>query len=413
MKPVQPSSPIPPDVRALGFVSLFMDSSSELIHSLLPLFLVTTLGAGMLSIGLIEGIAEATATIIKGFSGLLSDFLKKRKFLAVLGYGLSTLSKFIFPLADSILAVFSARFTDRLGKGIRGAPRDALIADITPANLRGAAYGLRQALDSVGAVLGPVLAILGMLVFAGHLRTVLWFAVIPASISLAILITAVHEPSAVSHKEARAFHFKHLHQFPHAYYRVLIFAFLFAMARFSEAFLILKAGISGFSLAWIPLIMVVMNIFYSLSAYPAGRAADHISSQKLIGLSIFFLILADLCFAFSRSAGLTLFGAALWGTHMAFSQGTLSRLVANTSPSSLRGSAFGFYHLVTGLAALGASLSAGFLWSRYSPSATFIASAVLALMALIAVPGIRERSTEDQSLAPDTQTQRQMKRTEE
>lgn len=374
---------LPRGIWVLGFVSLFMDVSSELVHSLLPLFMTSVLGASMMTVGIIEGFAEGAAAMTKVFSGILSDHLKKRKILAVLGYGLSALTKLIFPLATSLSWVFGARFTDRIGKGIRGAPRDALVADMVPPQLRGAAYGLRQALDSVGAFIGPLLAVGFMLWFANDLKTVLWLAVIPAFIAVLLLATALHEPPAqenagLARRQVRIADIKGL---PRRYWLVVALGALFTLARFSEAFLILRARDVGLALAYVPVIMIVMNISYSGFAYPAGAAADRLSARWLLILGLGVLVAADLLLAFATHAWMALSGAALWGLHMALTQGLLSKLVADTAPAALRGTGFGIFNLMSGAALLLASIIAGWLWSTFGASATFFSGAGFATLA--------------------------------
>ncbi|MNZ18760.1 Inner membrane transport protein YajR [compost metagenome] len=381
-----PSTPhrIPRTVWALGFVSLFMDLSSELVHSLLPLFLVGTLGASMLAVGLIEGLAEATALIVKVFSGALSDFLGKRKGLLLLGYGLAALSKPLFPLAGSVDQVLFARLLDRIGKGIRGAPRDALVADITPAEIRGASFGLRQAMDTVGAFLGPLLAILLMSLLAGDIDLVLWFAVLPALVSVGLIVVGVREPDgARPARQLRSpIRFAAWRSFPAAYWWVVGLGAMFSLARFSEAFLVLRAQDAGFSSTWVPLVMVVMAGFYMLSAYPAGRWSDRVSRSALLAFSLVLLIVADLCLAKSGSPALLLTGVAFWGLHMGFSQGILAALVAETTPANLKGTAFGLFNLASGAALLLASLLAGWLWQSLGAASTFLAGAAFCLAAL-------------------------------
>lgn len=374
---------LPTGIWALGFGSMFMDISSELIHSLLPVFMVTTLGASMVTVGIIEGIAEATASVMKVFSGALSDYLRKRKTLVIFGYALAALTKPIFPLASSVNQVFSARFIDRIAKGIRGAPRDALIADLTPVKFRGAAYGLRQALDSAGALIGPLLAMLLMLWLANDIRAVMWFAVLPAFIAVALLFIYVREPERQpTDKSPRArLSFSDARRLPLYYWLVVLLGAIFTLARFSEAFLVLRAQDTGLELGYIPLVMIVMNIFYAAAAYPAGAAADKVSQRSLLLSGLALLIAADLVLAFASSPLTVFIGAALWGLHMAFTQGLLSKLVADTAPSDLLGSAFGVFNLVSGGALLLASIIAGSLWSAAGPAATFLAGAVFASVA--------------------------------
>jgi MFS family permease len=375
---------IPRTIWALGFVSLFMDLSSELVHSLLPVFLVTTLGASALTVGVIEGVAESTAMLVKIFSGAISDFIGRRKGLLLLGYGLAALSKPLFPLAHSVEVVFTARFLDRIGKGIRGAPRDALVADVSPPEIRGACFGLRQSMDTVGAVLGPALAILLMLWFA-DLQLVLWFAVIPATIAVALIVAGVKEPTQVSseHTFRSPIHWQVLHEFATGYWWVVIVGGVFTLARFSEAFLVLRAQETGLSVTWIPLVMVVMSIFYTFSAYPAGWLSDRMSRTKLLCVGMGLLVLADLVLAQSSSVIAMMLGVALWGLHMGFSQGILASLVADTAPGKLKGTAFGIFNLVSGVCMLIASVLAGGLWQSFGSGSTFFVGAVFAATALL------------------------------
>ena len=382
---------LPLGVWGLGLTSLFMDISSELIHSLLPIYMVSVLGVSMLTVGFIEGIAEATAAITKVFSGVLSDYLGKRKFLVVLGYGLGALSKPIFPLANSISWVFAARFIDRIGKGIRGAPRDALIADITAPELRGAAYGLRQALDSVGAFLGPLLAVLFMLWLANDIRAVLWIAVIPAFIAVLLLIVAVREPVSTSRTANKntPLRFADAKRLPSRYWLIVLLGAVFTLARFSEAFLVLRAMDVGLSLSFVPVVMIIMSAVYALVAYPAGVAADRSGARALLVVGLVILVLADLVLASTTTAWQVFAGAALWGIHMGLTQGLLSKLIADNAPADLRGTAFGIFNLVSGVALLLASVIAGLLWQLIGPAATFIAGAIFAVIATVGVLSYR------------------------
>jgi MFS family permease len=376
---------LPAGIWALGFGSLFMDISSELIHSLLPIFMVTVLGASMVTVGIIEGVAEATAAVMKVFSGALSDYLGKRKFLLVLGYALAAFTKPIFPLATSVSWVFAARFIDRVGKGIRGAPRDALVAELTPPQLRGAAYGLRQALDSVGALTGPLLAVALMVWFANDIRTAMWFAVLPAFITVALLLVYVREPERM-HAGGPARNpltIAGAKRLPLRYWLVVLLGAVFTLARFSEAFLVLRAQDVGLDLGYVPLVMIVMNVLYAGAAYPAGAAADRLSPRTLLFLGLVLLVASDVVLAFARSPLIVFAGAALWGLHMAFTQGLLSKLVADTAPAELLGTGFGIFNLVSGASLLLASVTAGLLWSAFGASATFLAGAAFAAVAAI------------------------------
>ncbi len=362
---------------------MFMDSSSELVHSLLPIFMATTLGASMVTIGIVEGFAEAAAAITKVFSGVISDYFRKRKFLAVVGYGLAAITKPIFPLATSIGWVFGARFVDRVGKGIRGAPRDALVAEIAPVQLRGAAYGLRQALDSAGAFVGPLLAVAFMIWLANDIKAVLWVAVLPAFIAVFLLIVGVHEPESLDHAAAHRnlLTLNNAKRLRLRYWLVVALGAVFTLARFSEAFLILRAQDVGLAIGYVPVIMIVMNVVYSIFAYPAGAAADRISARTLLLMGLGILVIADIVLAIAASPGIALLGSAFWGLHMALTQGLLSKLVADTAPADLRGTAFGIFNLVSGGALLLASVIAGSLWSMFGASATFIAGASFAAFA--------------------------------
>jgi MFS family permease len=385
---------VPRDIWALGLVSMFMDTSSELVHSLLPVFVVSVLGASALSLGLIEGIAEATASITKIFSGVLSDRLGKRKLLTVIGYGLAALTKPLFPLAPSVVWVFTARFVDRVGKGIRGAPRDALVGDLAPPHLRGACYGLRQSLDTVGAFLGPLLAIGLMTRLADDIRMVFWFAVIPAFMAVAVLIVGVREPDQppASGRERAPIRLIDIRRLGFVYWCVVLIGGVLTLARFSEAFLILRAESVGLAVALVPLVMVVMNVIYAASAYPAGAASDLRGRQTILVGGFAALIIADVVLATANEVWQVMAGVALWGFHMGLTQGLLATLVADTSPAKFRGTAFGMFNLVSGLVLLLASVLAGFLWDRYGAPATFLAGAVftgVALLGLLAVGGLR------------------------
>jgi MFS family permease len=384
---------IPGSVWALGLVSLFMDLSSEMIHALLPLYLVSVLGASTLTVGFIEGIAEATASITKIFSGALSDYLGRRKLLAAIGYGLAAVTKPVFPLASSVAWVAAARFVDRIGKGIRGAPRDALIADLTPADLRGNAFGLRQSLDTVGAVLGPLVAVMFMALLADNFTAVFWIAVVPAFLSLATIVFVVHEPERTpgSRVVRQPFSRAELARLGAAYWMVVGVSAIFTLARFSEAFLLLRAQSVGLSLTFIPIVMVVMNVVYTFSAWPAGVLSDSVGRYGVLTVGFALLIVADLVLAIWHSVSTLMIGVALWGLHMGLTQGLLAALVADTAPPELRGTAFGIFNLVSGVALLAASIVAGALWEAVGPSGTFIAGASITAIALAALPVARRK----------------------
>jgi len=384
---------IPSGIWALGFVSLFMDVSSEMIHGLLPVYLVTSLHATTLTVGFIEGIAEATASVTKVFSGLASDYLRKRKALAAAGYAMAACTKPIFPLATSVEWILVARFLDRVGKGVRGAPRDALIADLAPAKLRGASYGLRQSLDTVGAFTGPLVAIGLMAASADDFRLVFWIAVLPALAALALILFAVTEP-AVHGLQTRArspVRAADLRALPALYWGVVAVGGVLTLARFSEAFLILRARDAGLALAWSPAVLVLMNVVYALSAYPAGRRSDGGNRLRLLASGTLLLIASELCLAYADGLVMVAVGVVLWGLHMGMTQGLLAAIVADSAGEEIRATAFGVFHLVCGFAMLVASVLAGMLWDGVGPSATFLAGAGWALVALWGLAAVGRR----------------------
>lgn len=384
---------IPAGIWVLGFVSMLMDISSEMIHALLPIYMVTVLGTSALTVGVIEGIAEATASITKVFSGALSDWLGKRKLLAVFGYGLAALTRPIFPLASSIDWLIAARFIDRVGKGIRGAPRDALVADIAPPHLRGASFDLRQSLDTIGSFLGPLFAIGLMWVTAFHFKTVFWFAIIPAFLSVGLLLVAVKEPERP--KEQRRvrmpLHRDELRRLRATYWWVVAIATVFTLAQFSEAFLILRAQSIGLPMVLAPMVLVIMSLAYLLSAYPVGVLSDRVNRLTILIVGLFLLLAADLVLAFAPGTIGLVLGVVLWGLHMDFTQGLLATLIADAAPAELRGTAFGMFNLVTGMALLIASVVAGALWDATGPQGTFLAGAVFTVLTLAGLLPLRTR----------------------
>ncbi|WP_246534983.1 MFS transporter [Methylomonas paludis] len=375
---------IPKSIWALGFVSLLMDVSSEMIHSLLPLFMVNVLGVSTLGIGLIEGAAEATALIVKVFSGVASDYFGKRKSLALFGYALGAFTKPLFAIAGSSGLILSARLLDRVGKGIRGAPRDALVADIAPPEIRGAAFGLRQSLDTIGAFLGPLLAVGLMLLWQDDFRAVFWVAVIPGMLAVLVLLFGVKEPPAAhTGKRHNPISRANLKRLTAGYWQVVLIGAVFTLARFSEAFLVLRAQQSGVPMALVPLVMVAMNIVYAASAYPFGSISDRISHRVLLAWGLLALILADLILAGHDDWRWLCAGVMLWGVHMGMTQGLLAKLVADTTPQDLRGTAYGFFNLVSGIAMLIASVVAGALWEYQGAAATFYAGAGFCVLTLL------------------------------
>ena len=382
---------MPRAIWALGLVSLLMDVSSEMIHSLLPVFMSTALGVSALTIGLIEGAAEATALIVKVFSGALSDWWGKRKPLALLGYGLGAASKPLFALAGGAGLIITARLVDRIGKGIRGAPRDALVADLAPPEMRGAAFGLRQSLDTVGAFLGPLLAIGLMLLWANDFRAVFWVAVIPALLALALLFFGVQEPEkSADGRHVNPIKRENLRRLPSAYWWVVGIGAIFTLARFSEAFLVLRVHSDGLPLAFVPLVLIVMNVVYAAAAYPCGKLADRMSHARLLAWGLGLLIAADLALAWQSHWSIAWVGVVLWGLHLAMTQGLLAAMIADTAPAELRGTAYGFFNLASGIAMLLASLVAGWLWDTFGATFTFLTGALFSLGAL-SLLGLRQR----------------------
>lgn len=393
-------SHIPSGVWVLGFVSMLMDISSEMIHSLLPLFMVTTLGASTIAVGLVEGSAESLALVVKVFSGTLSDYLEKRKVLAVLGYALGAFTKPLFALASGVDTVLTARLLDRVGKGVRGAPRDALVADITPPHLRGAAFGLRQSLDTVGAFVGPLVAVGLMLIWANDFRAVFWVAVIPGLLAVGLLMFGVREPvRRQTETRTNPIRRANLRRLTSTYWWVVGIGSVFTLARFSEAFLVLRAQQGGIPIALVPLVMVAMNLVYALSAYPFGKLSDAMSHTKLLVSGLIVLIAADMVLAVNDHWGIVILGVILWGLHMGMTQGLLAAMIAETSPTDLRGAAYGFFNLACGLAMLVASVLAGIVWEEFGAPFTFYVGATCGACA-IALVVVKEGGSSNDGICP-------------
>ena len=370
---------IPQNVWVLGIVSLLMDLSSEMILSILPIFLVTGLGVSVLTLGLIEGFAEGAASVIKAFSGMLSDYLKKRKILIVIGYGLSTLTKPFFALASTATWIFVARFVDRLGKGIRGAPRDSLIADSTSTKIRGAAYSLRQSLDTLGALLGPIIAIIILYLTTNNFRFVLWFAVIPAVLCIVVLVFGVKETTLKKNilKKKSYFLFKNFSKITPMIWLFFLTVFILNLGHFSEAFLLLRSQEIGLKVSFIPIVFVVMNVAYAIVAVPFGHLADKVGFFILIVYGFLILVLSNIILTLTNSIEWMFAGIIFWGIHLGMTQGLLLAIVAQLSPLELRGTSFGLFHAITGAALFVASLIAGYLWQYYNSGLIFIVSAII------------------------------------
>lgn len=377
------NSKLPREIWALGFVSLLMDVSSETIHSILPVFLFTVLGASATSIGLLEGFAEATALVFKVVSGPLSDWMKRRRPLVILGYAMGAISKPLFAIATSIPMVFGARIFDRMGKGIRGAPRDALIADLAPPEIRGSAFGLRQSLDTVGAFVGPLLAIILLSLTNNNYRAIFWLAAIPGALAVMILYFGVRERRQKARPIDSRFKFTELKQFSRSFWFVVIFGAVFQLARFSEAFLILRGNDLGLGREFSPVILIVMNVVYAVTSYPVGRLSDRIKREWFLMGGFLVLILSDLLLAYSQNVYVALIGVGFWGLQLGLTQGTLSTLVADTCPPNYKGTAYGVFNLFSAIALLLASTVAGTLWDQFGPQTTFLAGAVIAFISLV------------------------------
>jgi MFS family permease len=376
---------LPAAIWALGLGSLLMDTSSELLHSLTPVLLVNVLGASVLSVGLIEGVAEGTASVTKVFSGAISDYFRRRKTLIVLGYALAAVTRPLFPLAGSAPVIFAARFLDRMSKASRDAPRDALVADLTTQGQRGAAYGLRVALDSVGAVLGPILAVLLMLFFSGGIRAAMWVAVIPAVLAVIVIAVLVREPQQKQEPAREPFDWGKARELPRRYWLIVTVGAIFTAARFSDSFLVLRARDIGLSASYSPMIMVVLSCVYAGGSYPAGAAADRVSPRTLLLVGLSFLVGADLVLGLAHSVVALFVGAALWGCHLALTQGVFAKIIAEFTPSDLRGTGFAVFDLGRGLAFVIANTVAGYWWKTSGPSATFFSAAAFATIAGIGI----------------------------
>lgn len=375
---------LPKQIWALGFVSLLMDISSESIQGVLPIYLISSMGATATTLGLFEGVTEAMALVVKVFSGSLSDWMKKRKPLVIAGYFMGAISKPLFALANSVSMIFFIRLFDRIGKGVRGAPRDALMADIVPNNLRGQAFGLRQSLDTIGAFIGPILAMIVLSISNNDFSLLFWIAAIPGFLAVGVLFFGVHEKErSESIRPMSRLQFSDLKNFKKDYWLVVLLGCIFQLSRFSEAFLILKGKELGLPIESSPLVFIVMNIVYALTAYPIGNLSDKIGRSFFLIMGFIILIVADVLLATTSSIYLTFIGIALWGLHMGFSQGVLSAMVADTCPPQYKGTAYAFYNLFSAVALMLASTIAGSLWDNFGSQMTFFTGAGLAMVSLL------------------------------
>ncbi len=378
------AAPLPATVWILGIASLLNDVSTEIIHSVLPLYMVTALGASFIAVGLLEGTAEALASVLKVGAGGLSDLLGKRKALVVSGYALSTLVKGCYALAGDMTMVMIARLGDRVGKGIRVGPRDALVADSTSPEQRGAAYGLRQSLDTVGAVIGPGLSFVLLSLWHMDYKNIFAIAIVPGIIAVLLLLIGVREPEKRESKsDDKKLHKDLLKRLSPAYWSLVVVSFLFNLGNSSDAFILLKGKEAGLALGMVPLMLVVMNVFYAACAYPAGKLSDKLGRVAMLRVGLLFYALVYLGFAFCNTQWQVWTLMALYGVQLGLTQGTLLALVSDVTDADTRGTAFGMISLVTGLALLPASLIAGFLWQNVGSWATFGAGTVCSVVALI------------------------------
>jgi Major Facilitator Superfamily. len=369
---------LPLTIWGLGLGSLLMDTSSELVHSLSPVLLVNVLGASVVAVGMIEGVAEGIAAFTKVFAGAASDYFRRRKTLIVLGYALAALAKPLFPLATSASWVFAARFIDRMSKGIRDAPRDALVADITAQTERGAAYGLRQALDSLGSVVGPILAVLLMLALSGKIRTAMWIAVIPGILAVIVVALLVREPHQKQAAVREPPDWGKARELPPRFWLIVTVGAIFTAARFSDSFLILRARDIGLSASYAPMIIVVLSCICAAGAYPAGVASDRISPRNLLLIGLGFLIAADVVLGVGHSIVPIFAGGALWGVHLALTQGVFAKIISDFVPVDLRGTGFGIFDLARGVAFVIANVVAGWWWRMSGAPAAFFSAAAFA-----------------------------------
>jgi MFS family permease len=379
---------LPRTIWMLGLTSLLMDGSSEIVHAVLPLLLVNGLGSSVFLVGIIDGLAEATASITKIFSGALSDHWRNRKWIAAFGYALSACSKVLFPIAATPLAVFFGRFADRLGKGIRGAPRDALVADWVAPEHRGYAYGVRQSMDNMGAVIGPLLAILLLQLYAGDVAPVLWWAVVPAVLSVSVMMIGVQEADSDAPRVARPFPLKtsELRQLGRPFWLAMGFLFVLLLPRFSEAFQILRAQDVGVPAAWAPMALVVMNLVSVPLTPIAGIWSDRVGRNRVIGLGFLLLIASHMAMALATGPMLVWIGAGIWGVHLALTQGIFSALVADHAPAHLRGTAFGVFNLAAGIAIFVGSAAMGFAWDQLGAGTAFALAAAVNALGLVLFP---------------------------
>lgn len=363
---------VPALVWVLGRVSLLTDISSEMILAVLPVYLGTVMGVSMATIGLIEGIAEATAAVMRVFAGAIGDRLGRYKAIVVFGYGLSALSKIVFPFAGSPAPIFAARIIDRVGKGLRTSPRDAMIARATHPSILGRAFGIRQSLDTLGAVFGPLLAIVILGVTHNDFQLLFWIAVAPGVLAVIVLTRAAEEPNGGATPLQRIpLTRADLARLGFAFWWIAAGAAFLTFGRGAKAFLVLRTEDVGVPLWLVPIAFVIMNTVYAATAYPVGGLSDRIDRRRLLAAGIVVLILSDVVLAMASGPWVGLLGVVLWGLHFGMTQGVLATLVVDSAPEPLRGTAFGAFSLLSGFALVASGALGGMVWDAWGPSTLF------------------------------------------
>jgi MFS family permease len=383
MKPKKTYFGFHKNIFSAGLASFFMDISSEMIYPLVPLFLANVLGVNKSVIGLIEGIAEATASLLKVFSGWFSDRINNRKWLMAGGYGISTLSRPLIAIASGWLLILFSRFVDRLGKGIRTAPRDAIIAESADKNNLARAFSFHRAMDTMGAVVGPAIALLLLGYFDNNYRLVFWVSMVPGVLAVLMIILFIREKKRDTSTLAARPRLT-LRHFDWKVRFFILIATLFALGNSSDAFLILRAQQVGIATALVPAVYLTFNLVYSLAAVPAGIAADRFGRKRIILLG--FLLFSGLYYGFGamETPGTIWLLFILYGLFMGLTEGIQKAFLATIIPTEFKATAFGAYATFVGLAAFPASLIAGWLWDHVSPAATFYyGSATAGLAALL------------------------------
>lgn len=378
---------IPSTIWMLGLTSLFMDVSTEIVHSVMPIYLVTVLGASPMLVGAIDGVAEATASIMKVFSGALSDWVGRRKPLAIAGYGMAAITRPILPFASTVTEIFALRILDRIGKGVRVAPRDALVADHVRPEILGAAYGLRQGLDTIGALVGPIIAAIVLASSNNDFQWVFWVSCIPAALCVLIISLGVSEAARPADRPRPAFPLRpsQVRRLRGVFWGSMAIIMLLLIPRFSEGFLLLKAQQSGISVTWVPLLLAAVNLVAAPVSFPAGRLSDRIGRRHLVMSGFAVLVAAQLVLTVTDGPIGVLVGALFWGLHLGMTQGVLAAMIVDHAPADLRGTAFGVFHVASGLAVLVGSFGAGWIWDQLGSTTMFATAAAIGVAGLAAL----------------------------